>query len=41
LQEATDVIMHRVAGELGEIRGKKPPAELYDLRKARREGGQR
>ncbi|MEU8226197.1 lysophospholipid acyltransferase family protein [Kribbella sp. NPDC048915] len=36
LHEATAVIMHRVAETLGELRGETPPAELYDLRKARK-----
>jgi 1-acyl-sn-glycerol-3-phosphate acyltransferase len=36
LHEATAVIMHRVAETLGELRGEAPPAELYDLRKARK-----
>src|SRR5215207_6189067 len=33
LHEATDVIMHRVAEELGVLRGEAPPKELFDLRK--------
>jgi 1-acyl-sn-glycerol-3-phosphate acyltransferase len=33
LHEATEVIMHRVADELGVLRGETPPKELYDLRK--------
>jgi 1-acyl-sn-glycerol-3-phosphate acyltransferase len=33
LHEATEVIMRRVAGELGVLRGQTPPAELYDPRK--------
>ncbi|MEU4195874.1 lysophospholipid acyltransferase family protein [Kribbella sp. NPDC026611] len=36
LHEATEVIMARVAGTLGELRGETPPKELYDLRKARK-----
>jgi len=35
LHEATEVIMHRIADELGVLRGETPPKELYDLRKAR------
>ena len=35
LHEATEVIMHRVAAELGQLRGETPPKELYDLRKHR------
>ena len=33
LHEATEVIMRRVAGELGVIRGETPPKELFDPRK--------
>ncbi|WP_020389337.1 lysophospholipid acyltransferase family protein [Kribbella catacumbae] len=32
LHEATEVIMHRVADELGVLRGATPPAELFDPR---------
>ncbi|NEA35278.1 lysophospholipid acyltransferase family protein [Streptomyces sp. SID13031] len=32
LHEATEVIMQRVAGELGVLRGETPPKELFDLR---------
>jgi 1-acyl-sn-glycerol-3-phosphate acyltransferase len=35
LHEATEVIMHRVAAELGQLRGETPPKELYDLKKHR------
>jgi 1-acyl-sn-glycerol-3-phosphate acyltransferase len=35
LHEATEVIMHRIADELGVLRGEIPPKELFDLRKAR------
>jgi 1-acyl-sn-glycerol-3-phosphate acyltransferase len=35
LHEATEVIMHRVADELGVLRGQTPPKELFDLRKHR------
>ncbi|GAA1570234.1 MULTISPECIES: lysophospholipid acyltransferase family protein [Kribbella] len=38
LREATEVIMARVAETLGELRGEEPPKELFDWRKARREG---
>ncbi len=31
LRAVTDVIMHTVAGQLGELRGEKPPAEFYDM----------
>jgi hypothetical protein len=41
LHEATEVIMQRVAGELGVLRGETPPKELYDLRKHKnREDGE-
>lgn len=33
LHQATEVIMHRVAAELGELRGETPPKELFDLKK--------
>ncbi|TCM41055.1 1-acyl-sn-glycerol-3-phosphate acyltransferase [Kribbella sp. VKM Ac-2568] len=33
LHEATEVIMHRVADELGVLRAEAPPKELFDLRK--------
>jgi hypothetical protein len=33
LHEATEVIMRRVAAELGVLRGETPPEELYDPRK--------
>lgn len=39
LHEATEVIMARVAGTLGDLRGEEPPKELYDLRKARKAEG--
>jgi hypothetical protein len=35
LHEATEVIMHRVAAELGVLRGETPPKELFDPRKHR------
>ena len=35
LHEATEVIMHAVADELGVLRGESPPKELFDLRKHR------
>ncbi|GAA1694614.1 lysophospholipid acyltransferase family protein [Kribbella yunnanensis] len=37
LHEATEVIMRALAETLGELRGETPPAELFDLRKSRRE----
>jgi 1-acyl-sn-glycerol-3-phosphate acyltransferase len=40
LHEATEVIMHRVADELGVIRGETPPKELFDPRKHQREDGE-
>jgi hypothetical protein len=37
LHEATEVIMQRVAAELGTIRGETPPKELFDPRKHKSE----
>ena len=34
LHAATDTIMRRIADQLGELRGEKPPAEFYDMKAA-------
>jgi 1-acyl-sn-glycerol-3-phosphate acyltransferase len=34
LHAATNTIMRRIAGQLGEMRGEKPPAEFYDMNAA-------
>ena len=38
LHEATEVIMHRVAAELGVLRGETPPKELFDPRNQPEDG---
>jgi 1-acyl-sn-glycerol-3-phosphate acyltransferase len=37
LRAATDVIMHRVAEQLAELRGGEPPAEFFDMSTPRKE----